>query len=131
MDNLFKVISKYPCKKFVFKIKSFFFITSSFITGKPNLLEVYRYFRLNYFNNIDNFYNEFYKNIDKDLENFFNLSDKEIQNKKKTAPFYSISDIKFRLVRNRLLKRNEYENIMTQMFKSKNFNPEDFYSILY
>ena len=69
------------------KIKSFFFITSSFVSDKPNLLEVYRYFRLNYFDNIDNFYNEFYKNLNKNLDNFFKHNNKEIQNKKKILLF--------------------------------------------
>ena len=36
-------------------IKSFFFVYGSLFTGKPDLLEVYRFFRLNFFEDINQF----------------------------------------------------------------------------
>ena len=39
--------------------------------GKPDNLEIFRYFRTNYFNNVDEFYNSFYQVLDKDLKTFF------------------------------------------------------------
>ena len=41
------------------KIKSFFFVYTSLFGSNPNLLEVFRYFRINYFDNINEFYNNF------------------------------------------------------------------------
>ena len=43
------------------KIKSFFFVYTSMFEGKPDNLEFFRYFRMNYFDNVDEFYNNFYK----------------------------------------------------------------------
>ena len=56
------------------KIKSFFFVYSSLFTKNPDFLEVYRYFRINYFKNIEDFYNLFFKKCDKDLNSFFNVN---------------------------------------------------------
>ena len=60
-------------------IKSFFFIYSSLLTNKPDLLEVHRYFRNNYFNSIDEFYNLFYDKIDTDLNSFFEMNKKKLK----------------------------------------------------
>jgi len=113
------------------KIKSFFFIPTSIFTKDPDLLEIYRYFRVNFFNNIDLFYNDFYKLLDKDLSIFFNENEKIIQNIKDKLNFYSINDIKFKLVRDKLLSKIDYKKIMFLMFKEKNFKPEDYYNNVY
>ena len=70
-----------------FKIKSFFFVYSSIFKGKPDLLEVYRYFRTNYFSSIDNFYDKFFGTIDKDLNTFFKNNIKIINDTKIKLPF--------------------------------------------
>ena len=38
------------------RIKSFFFAYTSMFEGKPDNLEIFRFFRTNYFNNVDDFY---------------------------------------------------------------------------
>ncbi len=53
------------------KIKSFFFTYTSIFEGNPDSLEIFRYFRTNYFNSINEFYEIFYKYLDKDLKSFF------------------------------------------------------------
>ena len=113
------------------KIKSFFFVYSSVFEGKPDLLELYRYFRVNYFSDVDEFYNLFFKKLNMDLLNFFKKNEKKIKNKKIKYPFYSINDIKFRLVRDELLIKTNYQEIMSKMFKEKNFEPKDYYEILF
>ena len=55
-----------------------------------------------------NFYLNFYKVLQKDLNNFFIQNKKEIKDIKIKFPFYTIEDIKFRLVRDRLLTLNDY-----------------------
>ena len=114
-----------------FKIKSFFFVYTSIFEEKPPNLESFRYFRMNYFNSVDDFYVNFYKTLDKDLTKFFTDNDETIKNKKKIILHYSIEDIKFRLVRDFFLTKNDYENIMFSMMSEKNFEPKKFYPILF
>ena len=113
------------------KIKSYFFVYSSLFEGEPDLLEIYRYFRMNYFKNVDDFYKNFYLVLCKDLNNFFKESDDKIKSIKIKFPHYSISDIKFRLVRDIYLTKEDYKAIMFNMFKIKNFIPEKHYNNLF
>ena len=108
------------------KIKSFFFVYTSMFEGKPDNLEFFRYFRMNYFNGVDEFYDNFYKILDKDLKSFFEKNLHHIKETKKKFPHYSIEDIKFRLVRDYLLTQTQYEKVMFLMFKEKQFNYQDF-----
>ena len=108
------------------KIKSFFFVYTSIFQGKPDNLEFFRYFRMNYFNNIDEFYKNFFKVIDKDLKSFFEKNSDKIKEKKIKFPMYSIEDIKFRLVRDVFLTKVQYEEAMFTMFKDKQFDYKDF-----
>ena len=114
-----------------FKIKSFFFVYSSIFEGKPDNLEVFRYFRMNFFESVDEFYQNFYKILDKDLKSFFSKFDDKIKETKKKFPFYSIEDIKFRLVRDYLLSKEKYEKSMFLLFKEKKFNPKDFFQKIF
>ena len=113
------------------KIKSFFFVYTSMFEGKPDNLEVFRYFRMNYFDSVDIFYNSFYKVLDKDLKKFFEENNQKINSAKIKFPHYSLEDIKFRLVRDIFLSKNEYENCMFLMMKEKQFYYKDFYSKLF
>ena len=113
------------------KIKSFFFVYTSIFEGKPSNLEVFRYFRMNYFKDVDDFYINFYKTLNKDLNNFIKQNEKKIKDKKIKLPHYSIEDIKFRLVRDIFLTKNDYENIMFLMMDEKKFEPRKFYSNLF
>lgn len=113
------------------KIKSFFFIYSSIFETKPDLLEVYRYFRTNFYKNIDDFYLCFFKKINQDLNKFF-LNNKRIINlNNKKFPHYSINDIKFRLVRDNLISQNGYILIMQDMMNEKSVNIDSFNDILF
>jgi len=112
-------------------IKAFFFIYSSMFTNKPDFLEVYRYFRNNFFKNIDEFYSQFYEHVDLKYIKFLNKNKKLINQKKKIYPHYSVSDIKFRLVRNEFITRIQYKNIMIKLFKEKKFVPAIFFDSLF
>ncbi len=113
------------------KIKSFFFVYTSIFHGNPDNLEVFRFFRTNYFNNVNEFYVNFYKVLDKDLNSFFRKHNDKINETKIKFPFYTIEDIKFRLVRDKFLTKNEYEENMFQMIKEKKLNHKDFYKKLF
>ena len=108
------------------KIKSFFFVYSSVFDGKPDNLEFFRYFRMNYFNSVDEFYNNFYKVLDKDLKSFFKKNVEKIKEMKIKIPIYSIEDIKFRLVRDIFLTRSQFEEIMFLLIKEKRVDHKDF-----
>ena len=112
------------------KIKSFFFVYTSMFEGRPDNIEIYRYFRMNYFNSVDEFYMNFYKVLNKDLDNFFKINEDVIKNTKTKVPYYTVEDIKFRLIRDKYLKKEEYEIIMINMIKEKNFEPKKHYSNL-
>ncbi len=117
------------------KIKCFFFSQSSYLdkgkTNNEDLLETYRYFRTNYFSNMEEFYDSFFKEIKTDLTNFFNSNKKNEDILKAKFPFYSKLDIKFRLVRDQFLAKRNYKQIMSDMFKKKDFKPEDYYENLF
>jgi peptidoglycan/xylan/chitin deacetylase (PgdA/CDA1 family) len=113
------------------KIKSFFFVYTSIFEGKPDLLEVFRYFRMNYFDTVEQFYKNFYNTLDVDLNNFFQSKKKNIDLIKKKIPYYTLEDIRFRLIRDVYLGKNDYQKIMNHMMKEKNFEPEKFYPILF
>tara|TARA_B100000575_G_C23087088_1_gene626537 strand:- start:143 stop:1075 length:933 start_codon:yes stop_codon:yes gene_type:complete len=113
------------------KIKSFFFIYSSIFDKQPDNLEIFRYFRTNYFENIDMFYKLFFNFLNEDLSIFFKKNENIIKEKKLKFPHYSISDIKFRLVRDKYLDKNRYEKTMIAIMKEKNFYPKKIYSKLF
>ena len=113
------------------KIKSFFFVYTSIFEGKPDNLEVFRYFRMNYFNIVDEFYDDFYKVLDKDLKTFFKKNSSKIKDTKIKFPTYSIEDIKFRLIRDIFLTKSQYEETMFLMFREKQFNFKNFYKKLF
>ena len=108
-------------------IKAFFFITTSIFTKKPNLIEVHRFFRERYFKKNDLFYKIFYEQLLKvssksKLQKFFDEEKKNFIKIKKLYSFYSISDIKFRAVRDRYLSPLQYDKIMKSLFKLKRFD---------
>ena len=113
------------------KIKSFFFVYTSIFEGKPDNLEVFRYFRMNYFKSVDEFYECFYKILDRDLKSFFLKNSEKIKETKSKFPFYSVEDIKFRLVRDYFLSKKDYEKTMFLMIKEKKINHEDFHKKIF
>lgn len=113
------------------KIKSFFFVYTSIFENKPDYLEIFRYFRMNYFDDVDKFYKNFYQFLDKDLNSFFNLNNNKIKKLKIKFPNYSIEDIKFRLIRDIFLTKNEYEKIMFKMLKEKKVDYKNLFKKLF
>ncbi len=112
-------------------IKSFFFVYSSIFTDNPDLLEVYRYFRMNYFRNVDEFYANFFEIYGKNLDNYFAEKKNTIEKTKKKFPHYSINDIKFRLVRDDILSKEAYQKLMSKIFEQKSFNAKEYYDLLF
>ena len=105
------------------KIKSFFTYTSLF-DGEPDNLEVFRYFRTNNFSSIDKFYRVF-DLLDMDLD-YFLKNKNNIRQVKRNFPFYSIEDIRFRLVRDTLITKQKYENTIKKLMDEKKLNQKNF-----
>ena len=110
-----------------FDIKSFFFLYSSIYEGEPDMLEVYRYFRMNFFDEIDDFYEIFFdffqNNINYfDLDNFNRDYSDEVNKLKIKAPYLSFNDSKFRIVRDLILKKEDYQHIMKLLFNHYEFD---------
>ena len=115
-----------------YKIKSFFFVYSSLFEGNPDLLEVYRFFRLNYFKNVDEFYEAFFKELDDHhIQLFLDKRKNAIQEVKRKSPYYSINDIKFRQIRDYYLTKDVYKKTMDKMFVKKKFEAKKYYSNLF
>ena len=113
------------------KIKSFFFVYTSLFEVKPDNLEFFRYFRMNYFKSVDEFYDKFYEVLDKDINSFFEINKEKIEIMKKKYNFYTYEDIKFRLVRDIFLSKNEYEKNMFLMLKEFKVDTESLKSKLF
>jgi len=113
------------------QIKSFYFIYTSSYAANPNLLEVSRYFRINCFNNTDEFYQFFFDNCNRDLNNFFKEKQIKINENIIKFKFYTLNDIKFRLVRDEFLTKNQYNEIMIKLFEIKKFNYKKILKELY
>ncbi len=112
-----------------FKIKSYFFVFTNIFEGVKNNLELFRYFRNNLFQNIEEFYYLFFKEFEKlfsvNLNNFFEKKKDDFENIKKVASFYTEEDIKFRLIRDKYFKQEDYIEFMHHLYKLKKFDVND------
>ena len=109
-----------------YKIKSFFFVGTSQFTNETGYIELFRFFRNNFFKNINDYYKNFYKYLDLDLNQIFKKEYNSLIKLKSKFQYYSINDLKFRMVRDKLLTKSEYEKINFKMFKDKNFQYKEF-----
>lgn len=106
-----------------FNIKAFFFVYSkSLEKNKVLSIESLKYFRINYFKNIELFYKNFFSLCSKDI--FKKLKKKKLLQKrlKNKYPFYSDLDIKFRVARDNILNEKQYIDIMKKMIRDKKLN---------
>lgn len=102
-----------------YNLKAFWFVYSSVFEGHVGRIEIYRFFRSKYFQKIDDFYELFFKKIFasefSERAKTILKGEEEIANLLKMFPFYSINDVKFRLIRDRALTIKSYEAIMDRM----------------
>lgn len=101
-------------------LRAFWFVYSSVITGNIETLEVYRRFRTEHFGDIEDFYGAFFaaagasaygEDIAKALGDF------SPQHYLAEFPFYTANDRKFRFVRDRVLGKPAYDEVMKQMMQ--------------
>ena len=106
-------------------IDAFFFVYSSVFSGTPDNLEVFRYFRTNNFQDIDDFYSQFFNLVEIEFRNELEQHRSNYQklNYLSAFPFYSENDKWFRYLRDQVLGTENYEKLMLQLMASKNFSP--------
>ena len=121
IDIALPVLEKY-------NLKAFWFVYSSVFEGYLEKMEVYRFFRINLFQNIDDFYDIYFRKI---FDSVFSEKAREVLEKKEIKkiieifPCYSVNDVKFRLIRDRALKKGEYESIMDEIINEYGINISD------
>jgi peptidoglycan/xylan/chitin deacetylase (PgdA/CDA1 family) len=106
-------------------LEAFFFVYSSPFSGKPDYLEVYRYFRTTKFRHVDAFYGEFFEAAERligpayeegriayDSEGFLN-----------SYAFYTANDKWFRYLRDKILDRDQYARLMSSLMRKHEFDP--------
>ena len=106
-----------------FKLKAFWFVYSSVFNGKLDEFEIHRKFRTMYYKDFNGFYSHFLKNsqINKNFKK--NLKYQAFfKYMKKFYPIYSSEDIEFRFIRDKILNKKEYDNILRVMMRSKKTN---------
>ncbi len=118
-----------------YKIKAFFFIYSGIFEYDSHNIEIVRHFRHLFYKNINEFYKEFIELVNnkfgnKKFLNFINLNKEKIIKYQKKFPIYSKSDVEFRFIRDYLLNANEYKNILSELYKIKNFKPKKYHKSL-
>lgn len=106
-------------------LTAFWFIYTSPLEGTVEKLELYRYFRTTYFETIDDFYRDFFE-VAENSRHASCVEDGKRAAAQKTyladKPFYSDSDRIFRFVRDRVLGREAYFQLMDQMIEDRGVN---------
>ena len=109
-----KILKKYS-------IKAFFFINTKFVGSKKTTPELIRFFIYNHCKGIKNFYNIFENNCNLNVKKIIKDNKKKIQFYKSKYKFYTIQDIKFRIIRNSISQK-KYFFIMEKIMKNEKFN---------
>ena len=109
-----------------YRLNAFWFIYSGVFSHnseeqlKVGNLEIYRAFRCNYFSDINDFYTDFFRQA---FESGFAkkasevVTDARIHQFRNDFPFYSENDVKYRLIRDVVMDRQEYEYIMDGLIR--------------
>lgn len=108
-----------------FNISAFWFVFSSVFKGEINRLEIYRYFYNIYFPNFDAFYEIFKKYLlESQLGKLYKKNYNEFIQSNYLIEFgiYSDKEREFRFYRDKILSRNEFENILDTILTDYNID---------
>jgi len=105
-------------------IHAFFFVYSSAFSDNPDFLEIFRYFRNNQFDNVDEFYNSFFGHLIHKDENEYLIQQQQYSSLDylSSFPMYSENDKWFRYLRDQYLGHEKYTNLMLELISEKNFD---------
>ena len=113
-----------------YNIKTLWFIYTSPLTNTPEMLEIYKYFCGNYYNNYDEFYNEVFelffnnniilKNLKIKKEDICSVNNFNKDNPyRKDVSFYTFNDRKFRYIRDKILSKEQFNNLILELINLK------------
>jgi peptidoglycan/xylan/chitin deacetylase (PgdA/CDA1 family) len=107
-----------------YNIKAGWYIYTNPINEKYEFIDIYKYFCGIYYNNFEELYSDFYNYIEK---NKFNNAKQKFDksNYLDQFNFYSYNDKLFRYIRDIILDKDEFKNIILEMIKTKNLNVND------
>ena len=103
-------------------IFAFFFVSSSTFSDEPDFLEIFRYFRINEFDSVDEFYNYFFDFLIQDDKDEYLSQQSQyssLGNYLSSSPYYSENDKWFRYLRDQCLSKEKYTNVMMKLIYQK------------
>jgi len=108
-------------------IQGFFFVYSSAFLGNPDPLEIYRYFRNNYYTDFEPFFTDFMSIAQQQFGEMIQSSLQGFQpgTYLANAPYYSDNERIFRFLRDNVFVDNQYDTIMNLLMSERKFNPND------
>lgn len=109
-------------------LSAFWFVYSSVFYGHLERFEIYRAFRTRHFARIEDFYAAFLARIRRSgfaARDAGAVQDAEVTAWRERFPFYSADDVRFRLVRNRALAPDEFEQVMDAMIADRGLELAD------
>ena len=118
-------------------IRAFFFIYTEIYEKKnTNLMELTRDFIQTKFLNFDEFFDFFLENLKKyknpnKINYFFKKNNLKIKKMKITYNFYSLKEIKYRLIRDNFFKIKSFNSFMLQLFKKRNYQVDKRYKEIF
>jgi peptidoglycan/xylan/chitin deacetylase (PgdA/CDA1 family) len=110
-----------------FNLRAFWFIYSNVFSGQLSQFEVYRVFRATHFRDVDEFYEVFLAKIQNSrfADKARALDEKEIAHRRERFPFYSAADVRFRMLRDSVLTRSDYDAIMRGLIEERGLSLAD------
>lgn len=117
-----------------YKIKAFWFIYTSPFMGILEKIEIYRYFRSAFFQNVDDFYDSFFSFLKHTeyIEEVSQALDSFIPSSYLIDfPFYTNEDRTFRYIRDQVLKPDRYYLLMDLMLKEYKVDLNSFKNMLW
>jgi peptidoglycan/xylan/chitin deacetylase (PgdA/CDA1 family) len=107
-----------------YNIKAGWYIYTNPINKKYEFLDIYKYFSGIYYNNFEEFYLDFYNYMNKN--NFYDAKQEfDKANYLDKVSCYSYNDRLFRYIRDNVLSKDEFKNLILEMIKTKNLNVKD------
>ena len=119
-----------------YNMTAFWFIYTSIFEGKVEMMEVYRKFRMECFESVDDFYNQFHLRANGSISP--EIAKQDLSSTAKynhddwsQFPFYTRVDTYFRYMRDKILGPERYAAIMDRMMADKDFDYDDYASGLW
>ena len=108
-------------------LRAYFFVYSSPIMGEINYLEIFRYFRNNFYEDIDDFYGDFFSSVEFLFPGISKKKERlcELAAYLENFPFYTENDKRFRFLRDNILIEEDYRTIMLELMGNKNFDIQE------